>query len=44
MAGKKKGNHNIGGDKKTRDKLRRDNPRKNKKGGRTSINRWSNSL
>lgn len=34
MAGKKRGNSQIGGDKKTRDKVNRRNPRKNKKGGK----------
>ena len=33
---KKHGNSRIGGDKKTRDKMKIRNPRGNKKGGRTS--------
>ena len=33
---KKRGNSRIGGDKKTRDKMKIRNPRGNKKGGKTS--------
>lgn len=37
MSGKKHGNIKIGGDKKTRDKINKNNPRLNKKGGRKII-------
>ena len=34
---KKRGSNKLGGDKKTRDKMKRNNPRKNKRGGRISL-------
>lgn len=43
MSGKKHGNSKIGGDKKTRDKIKIRNSRtKDKKGGRTSHQRYKN--
>ena len=39
---KKRGNSKIGGDKKTRDKLKINNPRGKKKGGRTPYRRGVN--
>ncbi len=43
MSGKARGNFNIGGDKKTRDKMRKNNPRGRKKGGRKSFIRGKNT-